>query len=251
MANQFFNISYDPSKSGYDNSSWHTIHGDAYVTGGKLRLDKSEIIHYGDILRGDFYFSVKLQTPAIDDNIKIGLIQYSKNAYLYFKIDQGVLTAETSNGVNTTSQVIDWVSDWSDTDTEFRIRWEAGMATFYIGGQFKYRVSDITVPNVPLSFYLASDSTNIFLLDYILGKSIQSFLMSEGNEDSSFEIWVSESDKLTISEAITTEMADDMAVSKVDNVSISESKTATISDLIINKNDDITTTENLTVGEPS
>lgn len=228
MANQYINFLYDPSKQGYSNTEWHTIIGDVAVSGGQLILSKAEAIHYGDVLRGDFHFVVTLETPVLDDNIKIGLIQYNKNEYAYFKIDQGVLSAEVSNGTDTVSHVIPWVADWSGVKTDFRIKWEAGMVTFYIGGQFKYTHSGIEVPNDVMSLYLASDSINTFLLDYIVAKGVQSFIMSTGNSNSSFEIMAYESDRMHITENITSVTTlPDKSVSE--NTSITENVSVQVS----------------------
>jgi len=174
MSNQYFNFSYDPIRQGYDSTTWNTILGVPVVAAGKLSIANAGIIHYADILRGDFIFNVNISAPAAGDDIKIGLIEYNKDAYLYFKIEDDVFTAETSNGVDTNSISLTWDSSWDNTDTEFRIKWEAGDVTFFIGGQFKATLSDITIPGDPLSLYVYSDSTNPLLLKYIDAKDIQS-----------------------------------------------------------------------------
>lgn len=213
MANQYYNISYDPLRQGFDTDTWRLVYGDAAVVGGQLRLTKAAIIHYGDILRGDAVFSINIGTPALGDNTEFGFIQYNKNAYAVFQIVDGVLTAEVSNGTITrTSATIAWNTDWTDVDTEFGIKWEAGSVTFTIGGQFKARIDDASatdaialsvIPGCPMSLYVASDSPDLFLLDYIVVKAIQSYVMSTGNADSTFEILVKESDKVNISSVVT------------------------------------------------
>jgi len=212
MSNQYFNIAYDPAKQGYSTSTWRTIYGDVAVVNGQLQFTKAAILHYGDILRGDAVFSLNIAAPVIGDNSKFGFTQYSKGAYLYFQISNGVLTAECSNGtVSTSSAVIPWVADWTDTDTEFRIKWEAGTATFSIGGQYKVVFNDTyalevpttLIPGCPMSLYVASDAPDQLLLDYILVKNIQSYVLSTGNANSSFEVFVTESDKLSVSDIIT------------------------------------------------
>ena len=212
MSNQFFNISYDPAKQGYSTSTWRTMYGDVAIVSGQLQLTKASIIHYGDILRGDAIFSINIAAPVPGDNSRFGFTQYSKGAYLYFQIANGILTAECSNGTTSaSSSPITWNSDWTDTDTEFRIKWEAGIATFYIGGVFKavfndtYVLEDPTtlVPGCPMSIYIVSDSPDLLLLDYIIVRSIQSYVVSTGNSNSNFEVIVTESDKINISEAVT------------------------------------------------
>jgi hypothetical protein len=108
------------------------------------------------------------------------------------------------------------------------------------------------VPNDPMSLFIQSDSTDLFLLNFITVKAIQSYLMSEGNDDSVFEPFVTESDRISISEAVTVASAAAMAVSKFDSVGITENNTQTIdythpSGLIST----LSITEGVTVGSPA
>jgi len=214
MSNQFYNFNYSPIAEGFDSSTWRKLFGDVAVVNGKLQFTKAAIIHYGDILRGDAIFNINIAAPFAEGDTKFGFIQYSKNTYAYFKISGPVLTVETSDGTTSKSIVIPWESSWTDTDTSFRINWEAGIVTFYIGGQWMASISytetdDIpvsVVPTDPMSLYISSDSTDLFLLNYITVKGIQSFLMSEGNDDSIFEPFVTESDRISISESNTMSM---------------------------------------------
>ena len=234
MANQYFNISYDPAKQGFSTDTWRKVYGDVAISSGQLELNKASIIHYGDILRGDAVFSINIGAPVAGDNSRFGFTQFSKGAYLIFQISDGVLTAECSNGTTSASSaIIPWNSSWTDTDTEFRIKWEAGMVTFSIGGQFKAVFNDtytlgvptILVPGSPMSLYVASDSPDLMLLDYIIVKGIQSYVVSTGNSDSSFEVIVKESDKVRISDVITAINVSTAEVSKVDNLSMTEKVT--------------------------
>lgn len=212
MSNQFYSFDYDPVQQGYNTSTWRTVYGDADVVGGQLVITKGAILHYGDIVRGDVVFSLNMPAPVFDDNVTIGLTQYNKGAYLYFKVDDGVLTAEVSDGVTSTSSAaIAWDTAWTSTDTEFRIKWEAGMASFFIDGKLKAVFNDTyalgvpttIIPGCPMSLYMANDSVSSVLLDYITVKGIQGFVMSEGNADSSFELIARESDRVVISENTT------------------------------------------------
>lgn len=280
MANQYFNFSYDPAKQGFDSSTWRTVYGDVAVVGGALELIKAAIIHYADILRGDAVFSINIAAPIVGDHSSFGFTQYSKGVHAYFNIHDTVLTAESSDGVTTSSVVIPWETAWTDTDTEFRIKWEAGLVTYFVGGVRKaeigaYAPNDIpqsVVPNDPMSLYVASDGADLFLLNYIIVKSIQSYLMSEGNADSSFERIVKESDKLTISEAITMSI-NNPGINVSDSITISENiaktittpgqsglfESATISEdvnILVQSNlsgavEDITVSEEVTVDPPA
>ncbi|MFA5696737.1 MAG: hypothetical protein WC917_04865, partial [Bacilli bacterium] len=210
--------------------------------------------------RGDAVFNINIAAPFASGDSKFGFIQYSKNEYAYFKIAGTVLTAETSDGVTAYSEPITWESQWTDTNTEFRIKWESGSVRFYVGGQLLVTVGESSllnvpvsvVPNDPMSLFISSDSTDLFLLNYITVVGIQSYLMSEGNDNSVFEPFVKESDRISISESVTVAHAAAMAVSKVDSINITENITQTIdythpSGLIST----LSITEGVTVGSPA
>ena len=203
MSNQYFNLSYDPVRQGYDSSSWRTLYGDPAVSGTRLDLQNAAILHYGDILRGDAVFSLNIPAPTVGDDRKVGFVQYNKNAYAYFKIFNDVFTAETSDGTNTDSVTISWQSAWTDTNTEFRIKWEAGMASFYVGGVHQTTINDVSVPGDPMSLYLANTSPDGWMLNYIIVKSIQSFWMNENNEDALVGPIISEFERITMTESLT------------------------------------------------
>lgn len=211
MSNQYYNFNYSPVAQGFDNSTWRNLYGDVAVVNGKLQFTKASIIHYGDILRGDATFNINIAAPLADGDTRFGFIQYSKNTYAYFHISGSVLTAETSDGVTSSSVIIPWESQWTDTDTDFRIKWESGAVRFYIGGQLLVTIGESNlleipisvVPNDSMSLYLSSDSTDLFLLNYISIVGIHSFLMSEGNDNSVFEPFIAESDRVRITEVVT------------------------------------------------
>lgn len=244
MSNEYFSLNYDPAKQGFDNSTWRKVFGDVAVVGGKLQFTQAFIIHYGDILRGDAIFNINIGAPLADGDTKFGFTQYSKNVYAYFKISGPVLTAETSDGVTSSSKIISWSSAWTDTNTEFRIKWETGAVHFHIAGVWKATIDyssvlDIpvsVVPNDPMSLSIYSDSTDLFLLNYITVVAIQSFLMSEGNADSIFEPFIRESDRVTISEAVTMSPATIMAVNKSDIMTVTDAPTVVRPDLLFSVN---------------
>jgi hypothetical protein len=260
MSNQFYNLNYSPTAQGFDAGTWRTLYGDVAVVSNQLQLTKAAIIHYGDILRGDAVFNINIAAPFASGDSKFGFIQYSKNEYAYFKISGPVLTAETSDGVTAYSVPITWESQWTDTNTEFRIKWESGSVRFYVGGQLLVTIGESSllnvpvsvVPNDPMSLFIASDSTDLFLLNYITVVGIQSYLMSEGNDNSVFEPFVKESDRISISESVTVAHAAAADVNIVDSINITENNTQTIdythpSGLIST----LSITEGVTVGSPA
>ena len=182
MSNQYYNFCYDPVRQGFDANTWATITGTPTLANNKLVLEGAGILHFADILRGDAVFSINISAPAAGDDKKWGFAEYNKGAHLYFKVADDVFSVESSDGTTTKTTDIDWVSDWSDTNTEFRIKWEAGMATFYVGGQLKATLNDtyalgvptIAIPGDPMYLYAASDSSQAMKLNYIDVKGVQS-----------------------------------------------------------------------------
>lgn len=203
MSNQYFNLYYSPARQGFDSSTWRTLLGAPLVTSNRLVLNDAAIIHYGDILRGDAVFNINIPAPAVGADRKFGFYLPGKEAYAYFNISGVALTASCSNGTTTTNSSITWQSAWTDTNTEFRIKWEAGTATFFVGGIQQAIIQDISVSGDPMSLYVSNNSNDSLFLSYITAKTIQSYIMSEGNENSSFELLAYESEQINITEAVT------------------------------------------------
>ncbi|MFA7301832.1 MAG: hypothetical protein WC069_06000 [Candidatus Shapirobacteria bacterium] len=222
MSNEYINFSYDPSKNGFSTSEWHSLYGTVSVSGGKLLFNKSAIIHYGDILRGDISFSMNIPAPATGIDTRFGLTLYSKGAYILFSINDTTLTATSSDGTNITSVGIDWQDSWTDADTVFRIKWEAGMVSFFVAGNLEACINDISVSGDPMSLYVIADGEDETTLNYITIKGVQSYVMSEGNDDSTFEPYVRTYDRLTIQDVPVVSTT--ISVDKYDSIGISESK---------------------------
>ena len=231
MSNQYTNFYYDPIHLGYGASSWRTLYGDVVISTGKLRLLNAAILHYADILHGDAYFSMNVSAPGVGADRKFGFLQYNKNAYIYFKILNSVFSAETSDGVTAYSVPITWNSAWTNTDTEFRIKWEAGAVTFFVGGALVATIGystllDIPVSVVPgdaLSLYVQDNSGDTMLLSYISVKGIQSYLMNGGDITSVTAPIIYESEKINITEDITMNIP--ININKTDNITVTEAVT--------------------------
>lgn len=254
MSNQYFNFYYSPTRQGFDSSSWRALIGAPISSGGRLLLTGASMIHYGDILRGDATFNVNIAAPGPGLSKKFGFYQPNKNAYAYFYINGASLTAETSDGVNTTSVSITWQSAWTNTNTDFRVKWEAGMATFYVGGIQQAITSNISVTGFPMSLYVANESQDTLILNYIDVQSIQSYMMSEANEDAVFaEKYVYIASGITITEAVTmfyTIQNINGLTGVSDGLTLSESVTISIF-YPISVSDSLTVTDVRTVGAPA
>lgn len=250
MTNRYTNFYYDPQREGYDLSVWRTLNGEPTVGANQLRLSLASVVHYSDLWRGDVTMNLNIPVPAAGARKSFGLIQLNKNAYLYFDITNTTFSAKTSDGTSTNSASITWQSAWSSTNTDFRIKWEAGIAKFFVGGVQQAAISDASIPGDPLSFYLNNGNTDTVTLKYIQAKGIQTFFLHEALEDSSIEPMIFESDNITISEAVTMAPATTMGASVNDVLTITESLTAAHAlALSSNVNDELTLSEDLTVSE--
>ena len=186
MSNQYFNFYYDPVRQGYDANTWNTTLGAPIVASNQLKFQNAGAIHFADILRGEVTFNINISAPVAGDDIKLGLVEANKGEFAYFNVTDDVLTAQTSDGTTTYSVVIDWDTDWSATNTEFKIKWEAGLVTFSVGGNIKATISTSStlgvpvsvVPSDPLNIYVFSDCTDPLLLKYVDVKGVQSLMWS-------------------------------------------------------------------------
>lgn len=251
MANQFINFTYNPTRDGFNLNTWRQFIGDPTIvpgpTGDWLSLDAAAIIHYGDILRCDVSFGVNMAGPVAGDDRTIGLVLYNKNCYAYFKVVGDVFSAETSDGTNTNSVVIDWDPLWSAADIVLRVKWEAGTVTFFVNGVQQAAINDVSVTGDPMSLYLTSDASGALLVKYIIVKSVQSFVMSQGNSNSVFALNVKEHDHLRLTEVVTVRHAAAMAVSVNSGINLSENFSKTLPLIGINKSDTINISEDTTM----
>lgn len=250
MSNQYFNFYYSPTRQGFDASIWHTLFGGPAVSsGGRLLITDSAFVHYGDILRGDAVFNMNVPAPAGGLSRKFGFYQPNKNAYAYFKISGAAFTAECSDGTNSTSSVIAWQTAWTNTNTEFRVKWEAGTATFFVGGVQQAVIQDISVSGDPMSLYVANETSDTIFLNYIDVKTIQSYILNEGNEDTVFgEKYVYVSDIITVADVPTMFMTILIAGEGVvaDGVTLTESVTLLLQEFK-SLSDTLTISESVTV----
>ena len=181
---------YDPIRQGYDTNSWRTLSGSPAVVSGRLVVDggvgiAGEIIHYADFLKGDISFNVNVpSTPAAGDSRLFGVSAPNTVAYIRFSIDD-TLTCQTSDGTTTTeSASLPWNATlWNGVNVEFRIRWEAGSAKFFINGTQVHAVSDASVPHGVLSLYMFDNSASAMTVGDINVRGTQSFVMTVKTSD--------------------------------------------------------------------
>jgi hypothetical protein len=154
------------------------------VNGNRLSANNAAIIHYGDIMKGEFTFNLYVpDAPGGNDSRVIGLYEPNINAYIVFTIS-GVLSGDVSNGVDTaTTGPIPWDSSLTGVNTNFRIRWEAGTAKFFIGDTQVGAITDIAVPSGPLSLYISDMSGTTMTIGDIQAKNIQTYILNPKSSD--------------------------------------------------------------------
>ena len=179
------NFYYDPIRQGYDTNLWHTIFGvPAIVAGNRLSANNAAIVHYGDIMKGEFTFNLYVpDAPGGNDSRIIGLYEPSTSAYIVFTIGTD-LSGDVSNGSDTaTTGAITWDSSWTGVNTNFRIRWEAGTAKFFVGDTQVGAISDVAVPAGPLSLYISDVSGTTMTVGDISAKNIQTYILNPKSGD--------------------------------------------------------------------
>lgn len=187
----FSNVLYDPSRDGYDTSSWRTIFGSPNVQGGVLVLQEAATLHRSDCLRGDLTLNVNVpNSPVGGESRRFGFYSPNIGAYAWFAIEGETLYAQISDGGSNSSQeTLSWsdgvVETWEGSGIDFRIVWEAGLVTFYINGTRKTVLSGASVPRVPMAVYMLNGNTDYMTIPYVTIQSIQSLFVHTDEGDTS------------------------------------------------------------------
>jgi len=177
---------YDPYRQGYDTNLWKTLQGAPYTSLGRLIVNHGEIIHYGDIMKGQFEFNLNLPSgPGTGDNRLIGLFQPSANTYLYFSIGATMKAMASDGEGHTSEQAITWSADWAGKNIEYTIRWEAGSARFLVNGSQVAILSGDSIPRDPMSLYVLDDSNDNMTVGDIDALGIHFFLLNPKSADTS------------------------------------------------------------------
>lgn len=173
MPTQYFTFYYDPILHGYDASMWRTLAGTPTVA-NQLRLSSATIAGYPQMLRGEYQFNINIPTlPATGNNRSFGLFRTGTEASILFKIVDTLFTATTTEDGSSTSVTIPWDPAWTDTSTEYKIRWEAGTAKFFIADTQVAVINDATVPNIAMGLYFSNSGADDMTIKYVNGYGLQ------------------------------------------------------------------------------
>lgn len=268
-------LNYSPAQQGYDASVWKTVYGTPFVAGGYLCLTSAEVIHYGQIFRGEATFIVNVPTAAAGGGPRaVGLYDLSTGSQAYFYWDAANLFAivrnasdqntpsVTASTVDTTSSTIAWNSAWTSADISMKIRWEAGLVKFFINGVQVAVASESTsndwnatgeyfgnvIPTDPLSIFLMNQDSDVMKIKSVNVHAIQSYFeptLAEGSI--SDQIFVFEGENITVTDVISLYQAEYTPTFN-DTITITESYQLVLNALP-NINDAITVTDVISIYE--
>jgi len=237
---------YDPLRSGYDENLWRTLVGAPAVIGaGRLKVDSGAIIGYGDITKGDITMNINVPTaPGADASRVFGLYQPSRAAFIVFTIDDNLTVSISDGTTTTTSDELEWNTDWTAANIDFRIVWEAGMVKFYINGGFVAVLSGDNVPHGPLSLYFYDDSGTPMGIGNIDVRGARYYMNLKTTDSTVYGAGFTMSQAVTVTEAATIKIP--ILVPNVsDAVTLSDAMVPLIPTLFSSKFDSVTITENV------
>jgi hypothetical protein len=152
-----------------------------------LTFNTATAIQYADFTTGTINMNVVVPVnPVAGQDKKWGVYSHAKQAGLYFEITGTTLRAvatATEDGQTTVSdtETITWNTDWEGVEVLFKIKWEAGMAKFFIN---KTKVATIAfsdtdglvLANTPMSLYIHNGNADDLLIGYIEATGVLKYI---------------------------------------------------------------------------
>jgi len=199
------NFYYDPIRQGTGKGVWNWYSGTPFQTGGYLTILNARGVMYYDCGKGCLSFTLNIPNDPSEEDRQWGF--KASSDYVLFDISNNALHAQTNSivGQKTTSVTIPWDTAWTGADVTFMIRWEAGIATFYINGIVRAQISDSSIPCGPMSPYIFSDGGDLFLLQSVVGQGLQTLVLNpvETSADTPSGSGIAH-DRIAITENITS-----------------------------------------------
>lgn len=198
------NFYYDPIRQGDGRGVWNWYSGDPFQSGGYLVVLQGSGIMYYDCGKGLLSMTLNVPTDASTAGRQWGL--RAGDDYVLFDVSGGTFQAITAStrSTETGSVVIPWDAAWTSTDTTFMIRWEAGIATFYVNNIKRAQISDESIPYGPLSPFIMTTGSDLFRIKSVVGQGMQTLILNpvETSADGGQPMGLA-SEIVTISEAVT------------------------------------------------
>lgn len=198
------NFYYDPMRQGDGRNVWSWYTGDPFQSGGYLALLNGSGIMYYDCGKGSLSMTLSVPTDATVMDRQWGF--KAGDDYVLFDVSGGTFQAKAAStrSSQTSSQAITWDSAWTGADTTFMIRWEAGIATFYVNGVKRAQLSDASIPYGPLSPYIFTDGNDLFYIKSVVGQGIHTLELNPvATAADALEPMGNVGDALTVTESVT------------------------------------------------
>jgi len=212
------NFYYDPVRQGVGKSVWNWYSATPYQNGGYLVLLDGAGVMYYDLGKGCVSFVLNVPHNPTDFSTRQWGLKAGDD-YVLFDVSGGTFQAKAASTIGsvTASKVIAWDNtNWTGADVTFMIRWEAGMATFYINGVVYAVLSDVSlttgpilpspIPCGPLSPFINNTGGDLFMIESVVGQGLQTLILNPaevaGDNPGPGPISYMR-DKLTASEVVT------------------------------------------------
>lgn len=154
------NFYYDPRRQGYDAAAWHTLTGAPAIVGTNLVFNNASAVGKADIGRGEITMSLIVPTaPTAGDTRSWGLAQTNLGAFAMFRITDTYFTAEVYDGYgNYKVEQIPWLAAWTNTETEYKIKYTPDGWHFYVGGVEKSFINQLFTTAIAATTQVAADT---------------------------------------------------------------------------------------------
>lgn len=151
----------------------------------------------GDAISNGTGVTAVITAITLNSNSRWGLEQTNLGAKAIFDITNDVFSVITSYKGSTTTIVVPWLDEWTDTPTDFTIKWTGFSVEFLVNGiqpvgatllgaDTRTFINDASVPKVAMSAMV--ENLNLDNLDvlYIENKNIQGFFNGSNGSVYSF-----------------------------------------------------------------
>jgi hypothetical protein len=198
------NFYFDPVRQGTGKSVWNWYNSVPYENGSYLVLTNGSALSFYDCGKGVFSFVINTPNPTGGVARQWGLKAGSD--YILFDVSGSTFQAITSSmaGLWTSSSSITWDSAWTNTDTIFMIRWEAGICTFYVNGIVRAQISNASIPYGSMSPFVSNNGGDTFMIGSVSGQGLQTLNLNpvETTADTGAPIVPIRRDSVTVGETV-------------------------------------------------
>ena len=193
LVDEQYSFLYDPYLYGYaDGDFWKAFKGTPEYISGKIRFRSATASTLGTYMFGNFNFKFTIPAaPTTGDSRIWGFYSRSnpnRNAAYFFIQGSSFYTRTYGDDTATAEQnTIAWDSEWTNTPTEFEIRWRISTVEFWIGnGTDKVRVANhnapATVPKQKLvPIYVSNGGSDLMDLSYLEVTNVRKFAIGNIN----------------------------------------------------------------------